>query len=304
MSKFVAKGLQKEVFDQNFGSWIAYPTNFFLLLVDKKLTPLEFTIFNYIYSRSYQKNKYSLNFSKRHLEKYLNISDRTAWKALKTFKTLNLVIRHYSTDLYGEVYTLNTKALKAILEGISVKQSVQRGTFAKFTPSQCDAFAKITPQQQNALAKITKINEKKSASGVETTANVEKITPNSISLKELYSIYNLAQHNHVESQFYSDCNRLIADGFTVGMIKVFLSSDKNDLSKVKNFYAVMKAKKEELGRLEYSAIAESNRIQAERNEYAKLYQSAIDQNSGQIQSQSIKTTKAKSVKEASFKINL
>ena len=232
----IQETLAKEAF---LGSWVAQPVNIFLLLRFKILKPVDFTVLNYILSTLTHRNKFSGQFSVRHLAKNLNISNNTAMKSLKLLAFQKIVLRHFEAHGYGETYTLNLKGLKLILEPL--KQRAEEEDRARGGVSKNDTW--------HSGECIKNSDSTVSNSDTDCIKNSDGTVSNSDTnirvYNNIYSLYRNSIPPEVQSRLKADIQRLIGVGFAEAHIMAFLElHSKNgvfDFSKIDSFFAVVKS---------------------------------------------------------------
>ena len=213
-------GFQNDVRNQSLGSWTAFPNDLFKLLQYKKITHIEFCTLHYIFCTLYRKNKYSGNFSLRHLEEKVSVNRKTVIKSIRKFESLGFIFRHFDHSFYGETYTLSLKHLGLILDEL-------------------EGGVSSTP----LLESNTPLSERNTPLSESNTPLSERNTPNNRFIyNNIYSLYNkklLAGCESLEIEF----QRLIDVGFSVENLMSFLElHSKNgyfDFESIQSFYAVV-----------------------------------------------------------------
>ena len=270
--------IQSEIKNLKLGTWASFPYDLFLFIKKKILTHYEFTIFQYMFLTLMRKNKFTGNFSTRHLVRETAMSRRTVMNCLRVLESLELVSRHFEHDNYGEVYTLNLGKIELILSELS--HGIAN------TPPEAQAIppeAQAIPQEAQAIPNII------------------------FYYINLYLSYIKELSDDQKDSFAIDCHRLIGEGFSVDHIRTFLElrikkRGFGGLNEVGSFYALIKKFGKE------NLILIENKMTAERLRREKLREANeqrinnLKMQSSVYQPQQIKLVDRGGV--ASFKIDL
>jgi hypothetical protein len=215
----MSEKFRDSIYNTDFGVWASYPVILSKLLKYKILITSEYLVLQYIILELSRSNKWSGQFSKRHLSNELSIGDNTAWRALTKLCALGLLRASSERSVYGQTYTLD----KVVLEQFSE----QLGLWATGTP----LCSTMTPEWATGTPEW--------ATGTPEWATT---TPNKIVFNKIYTLYIKNQSPEHEAKFILDCEKLIQSGFTTVHIRTFLElHSKNDfLYKIQSFYAVIR----------------------------------------------------------------